>query len=76
MVSGVLGHSSIAVTKDVHGHLMIDDRKAAAASMSKALFGGATGCGSRRGFHDNEKGPARWSRRAFELMRTRRDSNP
>src|SRR6187397_1140873 len=39
VVSEVLGHASIAITKDVYGHLMVDDKKAAAALMSGALFG-------------------------------------
>ena len=40
VVSEVLGHASIAVTKDVYGHLLEDDKRAAAESMSRALFGG------------------------------------
>jgi hypothetical protein len=36
----VLGHASIAVTKDVYGHLLEGDKRAAAESMSRALFGG------------------------------------
>jgi integrase len=40
VVSEVLGHASIAITKDVYGHLMEGDRRAAAESMSRALFGG------------------------------------
>jgi integrase len=40
VVSGVLGHASIAVTKDVYGHLLEGDKRAAARSMSQALFGG------------------------------------
>ena len=40
VVSDVLGHASIAVTKDVYGHLLEDDKRAAAESMSRALFGG------------------------------------
>jgi integrase len=40
VVSEVLGHASIAVTKDVYGHLLEGDKRAAAESMSWALFGG------------------------------------
>lgn len=40
VVSYVLGHASIAVTKDVYGHLLEGDKRAAAESMSQALFGG------------------------------------
>jgi integrase len=40
VVSEVLGHASIAVTKDVYGHLLAGDKRAAAESMSRALFGG------------------------------------
>ncbi len=37
--SEVLGHASIAITKDVYGHLLEGDKRAAAESMSRALFG-------------------------------------
>ena len=40
VVSEVLGHASIAVTKDVYGHLLEGDKRAAAESISRALFGG------------------------------------
>ena len=39
VVSEVLGHASIAITKDVYGHLLEGDKRAAAESMSLALFG-------------------------------------
>jgi integrase len=39
VVSEVLGHASIAITKDVYGHLLEGDKRAAAESMSQALFG-------------------------------------
>lgn len=38
VVSEVLGHASIAVTKDVYGHLAEGDKRAATQSMSEALF--------------------------------------
>jgi integrase len=40
VVSEVLGHASIAITKDVYGHLLEGDKRAAAESMSRVLFGG------------------------------------
>jgi len=40
VVSEVLGHASIAITKDVYGHLLEGDKRAAAESMRRALFGG------------------------------------
>ncbi len=39
VVSEVLGHASIAITKDVYGHLIEATRRAATAAMSAALFG-------------------------------------
>jgi hypothetical protein len=39
VVSEILGHASIMITKDVYGHLVEGDRRAVAASMSQALFG-------------------------------------
>jgi hypothetical protein len=38
VVSEVLGHASIAITKDVYGNLLEGDKRAAAESMSRALF--------------------------------------
>jgi integrase len=40
VVSEVLGHASITITKDVYGHLLEGDKRAAAESISQALFGG------------------------------------
>jgi integrase len=40
VVSEVLGHASIAITKDVYWHLLEGDKRAATESMSRALFGG------------------------------------
>ncbi|MBV9206344.1 MAG: tyrosine-type recombinase/integrase [Actinobacteria bacterium] len=40
VVSDVLGHASIAITKDVDGHLLEGDKRAAAESMSRVLFSG------------------------------------
>ena len=46
VVSEVLGHSSVAITKDVYGHLVEGQKRAAAARMSEALL---TPNGSRNG---------------------------
>lgn len=46
VVSEVLGHSSVAITKDVYGHLVEGQKRAAAQLMSSALLGGV---GSRIG---------------------------
>ena len=40
VVSEVLRHASIAITKDVYGHLLEGDKRAAAESMCRALFRG------------------------------------
>ncbi len=37
VVSEVLGHSSVAITKDVYGHLVEGQKRAASALMSQAL---------------------------------------
>ena len=39
VVSEVLGHASITITKDVYGHLLEGDKRAVAESMSQAMFG-------------------------------------
>ncbi len=39
VVSDVLGHASIAITKDVYGHLMEGDKRAAAEAITGALLG-------------------------------------
>lgn len=39
VVSEVLGHSSIAITKDVYGHLLGGEKRAAAEMMTAALLG-------------------------------------
>ena len=38
VVSEVLGHSSVAITKDVYGHLVEGQKRAAAQLMSSALL--------------------------------------
>jgi integrase len=38
VVSEVLGHSSVAITKDVYGHLVEGQKRAAATRMSDALL--------------------------------------
>jgi len=53
VVSEVMGHPSIAITKDVYGHLVEGHKRGAAEVMSRALFGsagsqsGSRGAGSR-----------------------------
>nr|WP_055505003.1 site-specific integrase [Nonomuraea pusilla] len=42
VVSEVLGHASIAITKDVYGHLLEGDRRAATEAISSALLGEQT----------------------------------
>jgi integrase len=39
VVSEVLGHASIAITKDVYGHLAEGEKRAASKGMTAALFG-------------------------------------
>jgi integrase len=46
VVSEVLGHSSVAITKDVYGHLVEGQKRAAAVLMSEALL---KGIGSQNG---------------------------
>ncbi|MET9069417.1 tyrosine-type recombinase/integrase [Streptosporangium sandarakinum] len=40
VVSEILGHASIAITKDVYGHLVEGEKRAATAAISGALLGG------------------------------------
>lgn len=49
VVSEVLGHSSVAITKDVYGHLVEGQKRAAAELMSRALM---REIGSSNGSHD------------------------
>ena len=51
VVSEVLGHSSVAITKDVYGHLVEGQKRATAALMSKALL-------TPNGSHNDSQGPA------------------
>lgn len=39
VVSEVLRHASISITKDVYGHLLEGDRRAATEAISSALLG-------------------------------------
>jgi hypothetical protein len=43
MVSEVRWHAGIAITKDVYGHLLGGDKRAADESISRALFVGGRG---------------------------------
>jgi integrase len=59
VVSEVLGHASIAITKDVYGHLVEGDKRAAAESMSEVLFGARPRRrGSQRGSRGHKKSPS------------------
>src|SRR3954447_22160665 len=49
VVSEVLGHSSVAITKDVYGHLVEGQKRAAAQLMSTALL---SDIGSQIGSHE------------------------
>lgn len=51
VVSEILGHSSIAITKDVYGHLVEGHQRTAAEAMSAALLGPL---GSHLGSHEAE----------------------
>jgi integrase len=69
VVSEVLGHASITITKDVYGHLVEGDKRAAAESMSRALSAGSQLVGSHVGSQtvtgsaaDDSKGPVTWAR--------------
>jgi hypothetical protein len=76
VVSEVLGHASIAITKDVYGHLVEGDKRTAAESMSRVLLSASLSAdGSQLGSQaasaertKTEKGRLTW--------RARRDSNP
>src|SRR5215469_11538499 len=59
VVSEVLGHASITITKDVYGHLVEGDKRAAAESMTGALFGASIRRrGSHRGSQGHKKSPS------------------
>ena len=70
VVSEVLGHASIAITKDVYGHLLEGDKRAAAESMSQGPVRRLTCArGSHRGSQSDKKarcragsGPLTWAR--------------
>jgi integrase len=50
VVSEILGHASIAITKDVYGHLVEGDKRRAAASLVDVLLDDdGSRNGSRRG---------------------------
>ena len=76
VVSEVLGRASIAITKDVYGHLVEGDKRAAAESMTGVPFGARPRRrGSQRGSRGQKKSPSadgEWP----VTWRARRDSNP
>ncbi|MEV4242545.1 tyrosine-type recombinase/integrase [Streptosporangium canum] len=55
VVSDVLGHASIAITKDVYGHLMEGDKRAATEAISGALLGRLTPLAPRLAPTDTEE---------------------
>ena len=57
VVSEVLGHASIAITKDVYGHLLEGDRRAAAEAMSATLFGAIGSQTGSQGSPESNKTP-------------------
>ena len=70
VVSEVLGHASIAITKDVYGHLVEGDERDAAESMTGVLFGARSRRrGSQRGSRGHEK-PLIGRRGACDLARS------
>jgi len=76
VVSEVLGHASIAITKDVYGHLVEGDKRAAAESMSGLLFGTRTRSGgSQRGSRSGRSSRSSSGDKPL-TWRARRDSNP
>ena len=76
VVSEILGHASIAITKDVYGHLVEGDKRAAAQSMSGMLFGTRNRArGSQRGSQRRKKNPSRTGE-GHLTWRARRDLNP
>jgi hypothetical protein len=76
VVSEVLGHASITITKDVYGHLVEGDKRSAAESMSRALFAApAVPDGSQVGSQRSALGQSGGTKGAV-TWRARRDSNP
>jgi hypothetical protein len=67
VVSEVLGHASIAVTKDVYGHLLEGDKRAAAESMSRALLGADTRAWLPAWLPKGPKGPYRTGLEASDV---------
>jgi hypothetical protein len=76
VVSEVLGHASIVITKDVYGHLVEGDRRAVAESMSRALSGvPRLAVGSPDGSQAGTE-TAQSTEEGVLTSRARRDSNP
>ena len=71
VVSEVLGHASIAVTKDVYGHLVEGDKRAAAeAMMRSALQCRSTAPWLPAWLPGQEQRPLSGCRRTCELARS------
>jgi hypothetical protein len=76
VVSEVLGHASIAITKDVLGHLVEGDKRTAAESMSRVLLSASLSAdGSQLGSQAASGGRAK-TKEVPLTWRARRDSNP
>jgi integrase len=67
VVSEILGHASIAITKDVYGHLVEGEKRTAAESMSRTLLAVSSADGSQLGSQTAAESPAT---RAFDLARS------
>jgi 5-methylcytosine-specific restriction enzyme A len=76
VVSEVLGHASIAITKDVYGHLVEGDKRTAAESMSRMLLSASLSAdGSQLGSQTAVSDQAKTGKEPL-TWRARRDSNP
>jgi Phage integrase family len=79
VVSEVLGHSSVAITKDVYGHLVEGQKRAAAARMSEVLLTPMAPAMAPRARPHRTRTLADREEEGFDkgkYLRTRRDSNP
>lgn len=65
VVSEVLGHASITITKDVYGHLLEGDRRAAAEVMTRALSETST---AAAGSQDGSRPPQEVIRRNEKVL--------
>jgi hypothetical protein len=66
-VSEVLGHASIAITKDVYGHLLEGDKRAAAEPMSRRCSAAEMRAWLPAQLPEQQERPLRGGQGAFEL---------